>query len=94
SRLVTPEAIILMNTFDSLDADFGFNLHDQSTRYSVGKNYKQATISFLAPAYNDKKEINEKREHAIKLIGMMNQVLQQFIPGHIAKYSDEYEPRA
>ena len=94
SRLVTPEAILLMNTFDSLDADFGFNLHDQSTRYSVGKNYKQATISFLAPAFNDKKEINEKREHAIKLIGMMNQVLQQFIPGHIAKYSDDYEPRA
>lgn len=93
-RLVTPEAVILMNTFDSLNADFGFNLHDQSTRYSVGRNYKQATISFLAPAYNDKKEMNEKREHAIKLIGMMNQVLQQFIPGHIAKYSDDYEPRA
>ncbi len=94
SRLVTPEAEILMNTFDSLNADFGFNLHDQSTRYSVGRNYKQATISFLAPAFNDKKEMNEKRGRATKLIGMMTEVLQQFIPGHIAKYSDDYEPRA
>jgi hypothetical protein len=94
SRLVSPEADILMNTFESLKADFGFNLHDQSTRYSVGKNYKQATISFLAPAFNEQKETNEKREKATKLIGMMNQILQQFIPGHIAKYSDDYEPRA
>jgi len=94
SRLVSPEAEILMNTFDSLKADFGFNLHDQSTRYSVGNNYKQATISFLAPAYNVQKEMNAKREKATKLIGVMNQVLQQFIPGHVAKYSDEYEPRA
>lgn len=94
SRLVSPEAEILMNTFDSLKADFGFNLHDQSTRYSVEKDYKQATISFLAPAFNEQKAMSEKRERAVKLIGMMNQVLQHFIPGHIAKYSDEYEPRA
>lgn len=94
SRLVSPEAEILMNTFDSLKAEFGFNLHDQNTRYSVGKDYKQATISFLAPAFNEQKEMSEKRGRAVKLIGMMNQILQQFIPGHVAKYSDEYEPRA
>lgn len=94
ARLVSPEAEILMNTFDSLKAEFGFNLHDQNTRYSVGKDYKQATISFLAPAFNEQKEMSEKRERAVKLIGMMNQILQQFIPGHVAKYSDEYEPRA
>ncbi len=94
TRLVSPEATILMNTFDSLKADFGFNLHDQSTRYSVGKDYKQATISFLAPAFNEQKEMSEKRERAVKVIGLMNQILQQFIPGHVAKYSDEYEPRA
>lgn len=93
-RLVSPEAEILMNTFDSLKADFGFNLHDQSTRYSVGKDYKQATISFLAPAFNEQKEMSEKRERAVKVIGLLNQILQQFILGHIAKYSDEYEPRA
>lgn len=94
SRMITPEAEILMNTFDSLKADFGFNLHDQSTRYSVGRNYKQATISFLAPAFNEQKDLNENRDKAIRLIGMMNQVLREFIPGHVAKYSDEYEPRA
>jgi len=34
------------------------------------------------------------RSKSVQLIGNMYQALNQFIPGHIAKYSDEYEPRA
>jgi len=94
SRLQCPEAVILKSVFDSLKADFGFNLHDQSHRYSVGNSFKTATISFLAPAYNYEKDVNDVRGKAVKLIGNMYQALNHFIPGHIAKYSDEYEPRA
>lgn len=94
SRLQCPEAVILKTVFDSLKADFGFNLHDQSHRYSVGNSFRTATISFLAPAFNYEKDINNVRGNAVKLIGNMYKALSQFIPGHIAKYSDEYEPRA
>jgi len=94
SRLQCPEAVILKSVFDSLKADFGFNLHDQSHRYSVGNSFRTATISFLAPAYNYEKDFNDVRGNAVKLIGNMYSALSQFIPGHIAKYSDEYEPRA
>ena len=94
SRLQCPEAIILKSVFDSIKADFGFNLHDQSHRYSVGNSFRTATISFLAPAYNYEKDFNDVRNNAVKLIGNMYNVLNLFIPGHIAKYSDEYEPRA
>ncbi len=94
SRLQCPEAVILKGVFDSLKADFGFNLHDQSHRYSVGNSFRTATISFLAPAYNYAKEFNPVRDKAVKLIGNMYNALSLFIPGHIAKYSDEYEPRA
>lgn len=94
SRLQCPEAIILKNVFDSLKADFGFNLHDQSHLYSVGNSFRTATISFLAPAYNYNKDFNNVRNKAVQLIGNMFNSLSQFIPGHIAKYSDEYEPRA
>ncbi len=94
SRLQCPEAVILKTVFDSLKADFGFNLHDQSHRYSVGNSFRTASISFLAPAFNYEKEFNDVRGNAVKLIGNMYQALNQFIPGHIAKYSDEYEPRA
>ncbi|MCU0343913.1 MAG: hypothetical protein MUF28_08840 [Ignavibacterium sp.] len=94
SRLQCPEAVILKNVFDSLKADFGFNLHDQSHRYSVGNSFRTATISFLAPAYNYEKDVNDVRGKAVKLIGNMYEALNNFIPGHIAKYSDDYEPRA
>lgn len=94
SRLQCPEAIVLKNVFDSLKADFGFNLHDQNHRYSVGNSFRTATISFLAPAYNYQKDFNLIRTNAVKIIGYMYNSLSLFIPGHIAKYDDEHEPRA
>lgn len=93
-RQQTPEGILLKSIFDSLKADFGFNLHDQSTRYSAGNSSKPATISFLAPTIDYEKSISPGREDAIKLISGLYKALSNFIPGHIAKYSDEYEPRA
>lgn len=93
-RLQTPEAVILKEVFDSLKAEFGFNLHDQDPRYSVGNSFKSAAISFLAPAFNYEKDIDPVREKSILLIGRLSRMLSKFIPGHIAKYSDDYEPRA
>jgi hypothetical protein len=93
-RLQCPEAIVLKKVFDSLKADFGFNLHDQSHRYSVGNSFKSATLSFLAPAFNYEKDFDTVRSKAVQVIGGLYQMLSKFIPGHIAKYSDEYEPRA
>lgn len=93
-RLQNPESIILKKVRDSLEADWGFNLHDQSRYYSAGLNPKTASISFLAPAYNHEKEINETRSNAMKLIGMMDGVLQKYIPKKTARYSDDFEPRA
>lgn len=94
ARLQTPEAIVLKNIFDSLKADFGFNLHDQGHRYSVGNSFRSATLSLLAPAYNYEKDINNVREKSVQVIGNLFEMLSRFIPGHIAKYSDDFEPRA
>jgi hypothetical protein len=93
-RQQTPEGRLLRGTFEKLKADFGFNLHDQSPRYSTGNSFRAATISFLAPTTDYDKGINDVREGAIKLIGVMYRALSEYIPGHVAKYSDEFEPRA
>jgi hypothetical protein len=93
-RQQTPEAIILKNVFDSLKADFGFNLHDQGRNYSAGNSFKPASISFLAPSPDYDKTITPARENAMKLIGDMVNILNEFIPGHIGKYKDDFEPRA
>ena len=93
-HLSSPEAKTLKKIRDSLSADFGFNLHDQSKYYNVSGTGKPATLSFLAPAYNYEKSINEVRGNAMKLIVGMNRELQKFIPGQVAKYNDDFEPRA
>ena len=92
--LQTPEGRVLKETFDKLKADFGFNLHDQSTLYTAGHTFKSAVLSFLAPAENFEKSVSVVRGNAMKLIGHLSNILSSFIPGHLAKYSDDFEPRA
>lgn len=93
-RLQNPEARILKRAQQELKPDWGFNLHDQSRYYAAGKTNKPASISFLAPAFNYEKVVDGKRADAMKLIVEMNQILQQYLPGQVAKYSDVFEPRA
>lgn len=93
-RLQCPESQILKGLRDELSADWGFNLHDQNRYYGAGTAPKNAAISFLAPAYNYEKEINAVRGNAMRLIVGMNAFLQEYIPGNVARYDDEFEPRA
>jgi hypothetical protein len=94
NRQQTPEGVILRKTFERLKADFGFNLHDQSTRYAVGNTANSAALAFLAPSLDHEKSIDSVRDNSMKLICELYGMLNHFIPGHIAKYSDDYEPRA
>lgn len=93
-RLQSPEGQTLKRLRDSLNADFGFNLHDQSTYYNAERTEKPATISYLATAYNYEKDINEVRANAMKVIVYMNKIIQNYAPGQVGRYSDDFEPRA
>lgn len=93
-RLQSPEGQTLKKVRDSLDADFGFNLHDQSTYYNAERTEKPATISYLAPPFNYERDINESRGAAMQVIVYMNNIIQEYAPGQVGRYSDEFEPRA
>lgn len=93
-RLQTPEGRLLKQLQQTLKPEFGFNLHDQSPRYSAGQTGNLATISFLATAYDHARSMNDVRRRSMQLIVSMNQHLQKFIPNQVARYSDEHEPRA
>ena len=93
-RLQSPESKTLKRVRDSLEADFGFNLHDQSTYYNAERTEKPATISYLAPAFNYEKDINETRANAMKIIVFMNNIIQKYAPGQVGRYNDDFEPRA
>lgn len=89
----TPEGAILIEAAKRNQPDYGFNLHDQQRYYTAGYSKNAATISFLAPAYNYERDVNNVREDAMKIIVGMNKTLQEFIPGGVAKYDDTHEPR-
>lgn len=93
-RLQTPEGRILKKVRDETKADWGFNLHDQNIYLGAGVGPYPASISVLAPAYNYEKQINETRGDAMRLIGVMNQLLQRHIPKQVGRYDDAFEPRA
>jgi len=93
-RLQSPESILLKSIRDSLTPEFGFNLHDQSIYYTAGHSDKPATISFLAPAYNEDKELNDTRANAMRLITILNRSVQHYLPGHVGRFNDTFEPRA
>jgi hypothetical protein len=93
-RLQSPESKILWKYAEKLEPEFGFNLHDQSCYYTAGRTENNASISLLAPSMNRAKSINYTREKSMQVITEINNTLSQFIPGNIARYSDDYEERA
>jgi hypothetical protein len=89
-NLTQPESRILRETFDLFKPDYCFNLHDQRTIFGVSDLGKPATMSFLAPAYNDEREINETRLRAIELIATVNEQLQIYLPDQIGRFDDSF----
>ncbi len=92
--LSSPESKILKSIRNKTNADYGFNLHDQSPYYSAGDNNKPASISFLASSFNQAKDINEKRKSAMRTIVAMNRMLQTEIKDMVATYNDDFMPNA
>ena len=90
----TVEGQILINAAQTVEPDFGFNLHDMHIYYNVPGTPTPATIALLAPAYNAERDINDVRSDAMKVAAGINQLLQRYVPGGVAKYDDTYSPRA
>ncbi len=90
-NLTQPESKLLRSTFESFKPDYCYNLHDQRTIYGIESDaIRPATVSFLAPAYNENREVNEVRAKAIKVIIAMNKILQEFIPNQVGRFDDSF----
>jgi hypothetical protein len=88
--LTQPESKVLRAIFEDFKPDYCFNLHDQRTIFGVSNTGQPATLSFLAPSFNEEREINESRLKAINLIAGINEVLQEYIPGKIGRFDDSF----
>ena len=93
-RLATPEGRALKALHDRLKPDFGFNLHDQNARTTVGAGGKQAGIALLAPAISEDRSYDAIRSRARLVAARMAARLEGAIPGQVAVYDDAFNPRA
>ena len=88
--LTQPESLVLRGVFEVFQPDYCFNLHDQRTIFGVADSGKPATVSFLAPSYNEERDINATRLDAIRVINNINSVLQNYIPGQVGRFDDSF----
>ena len=89
-ELSQPESQLLMSIFTDFKPDYCFNLHDQRTIFGVGKSGKPATISFLAPSFNQAKDYDAMRLKSVAMIMKMHTQLAHLLPGQIGRFDDEY----
>ncbi|MBC7525708.1 MAG: peptidase M14 [Flavobacterium sp.] len=88
--LSQPESKILRQVFDDFKPNFCYNLHDQRSIFGVGNSNKPATVSFLAPSFNENRDVNSTRIKAINVIVAMNAVLQKYLPGQVGRFDDSF----
>lgn len=93
-RLVTPEGRLLKAVRDEVEPAFGFNLHDQSAAVRVGDTDRGVAIALLAPAFNEARDVDEKRRKAMQVSTLLMEAVEPLVGNHIAKYDDTFNPRA
>lgn len=89
-NLTQPESQLLMQFCKDYQPDICFNLHDQRTIFGVGTTGKPATLSFLAPSYNEEREFDAARLKSVDVIMKMVDELEQYIPQQIGRFDDSY----
>jgi hypothetical protein len=94
AQLATPEARALKALRDSIRPAFGFNLHDQGARILTGSGGRQVGIALLAPAADEQRSYAGAREAARLVASGLVTVVEREIPGRVAKYEDDFNPRA
>jgi hypothetical protein len=88
--LSQPESRVLREVFEAFGPDYCYNLHDQRTIFGAGDAGYPATVSFLAPSYNEAREVNAVRTRAMEIIVAMNATLQGYIPNQVGRFDDSF----
>jgi hypothetical protein len=93
-RQATPEGRALLKAAKTLNAKFGFNLHNQNARSNIGRPPKPAAISVLAPAPDATRTAPPSMQRAKQMCSIFVESVRPYAEGMISRYEDTYEPRA
>ena len=92
--LTTPEGIVLKSIRDRFSPILGFNLHDQGRRITVGETGVLSSISLLAVSGDAGGTLTPGRLRAKRVASEIVGALSPMIPGGIARYDEDWNPRA
>src|SRR3954447_1348495 len=93
-RLATPEGRALRIAVEQIKPKYGFNLHNQNARTTVGKPSKTAAVSVLAPAPDPSGHETPSWRRAKQMCAVFVEAVRPIVPGMISRYDDAHEPRA
>ena len=89
-ELSQPESRVLREIIEEVKPNLALNMHDQRTIFAAGITKNPATLSFLAPSYNESREINTVRTYAMQLIAMMHNGLKEVTSLNIGRFDDSF----
>jgi hypothetical protein len=93
-RLASPEGRALRRAVETLKPDFGFNLHNQNARTTVGTPPLPAAVAVLAPPPDRARTETPAMLRGKQMCTRFVETVRPFAEGMIARYDDTYEPRA
>jgi hypothetical protein len=93
-RLASPEGRALLRAAKTLKPQFGFNLHNQNARSSVGHPPHPAAVSVLAPAPDLTRQETPSWQAAKRMCACFVDAVRPYALGMISRYDDTHEPRA
>jgi hypothetical protein len=85
-----PESQILHNAYQDFQPHYCLNLHGQRTIYGNAAGDQPAQISFLAPAGDENRLVNEPRLKAMQVINAMVTQLSIDADAFIGRYNDAF----
>ena len=89
-NVTQPESRLLRKLYLEFKPDYCYNLHDQRTIFGTEDYNLPATMSFLAPSYNNECHFNETRYKAVKVINSINSVMQSIITNQVGRFDDAF----
>lgn len=92
-RLATPEGRALKAVRDDIDAEWGFNLHDQNVRTRLGSSGRDVRIALLAPPPGFG-ETSPANQAARRMCSFLADALAPLVGDQVARYDESFNPRA
>jgi hypothetical protein len=92
--LTSPEGRTLKAVRDRHQPELGVNLHDQNRRTTVGDTGVLATISLLAVSGDRAGTLTPGRARTRRVCSAVARALAPFVPGGVARYDEDWNPRA